>query len=112
MGDLSAVITQHFLLLQQFSRWGFCSCIPQRGIHFVTQTFSFSVTIMQTLHLSPSSCSFSRSFLHLGHQIASSIVARSQGGPPFLSPSWAPRGARAQSRTRAAGRIFMKSLTI
>src|SRR3954462_10194288 len=64
-GDLDASRTQHFLLLQQFSRCGFCSCIPPRGIHFLTQTLSFSVSVRQSLHWVPSSCSFSRGFLHL-----------------------------------------------
>src|SRR6188768_3057282 len=87
IGALDASSTQHFLLLQQFSRCGFCSCIPQRGIHFLTQTLSFSVSVWQSLHLVPSSCSFSRGFLHFAHQTASSIVARSQAGP-FFAASW------------------------
>src|SRR5258706_15356808 len=78
-------MTQHFLLLQQFSRCGDCPCIPQRGMYFFTQALSFSVAVWHSLHFSPSSWAVSRHFLHLGHQVASSTVATSHGGPGFFS---------------------------
>src|ERR1041385_1865282 len=77
-GDLIVSILQQNLLLQQFSKWGPWPCIPQRGIHFLTQTLIFSVGVWHSLHFSPSSCAASRGFLHLKHQTASSIVAMSQ----------------------------------